>query len=145
MAQLNFAEAAAQHLNTNPSNSHTQIDDRPNAKIWLNVGMILPFTNENGEEEQVFVSIPKGIAFDTMEKMEARGNNPENNQKIETGNFIMEHFQKEVESLKPGETVILPLVVEARRIVEPGVAGTAASGAENPLLKSAKSFINVVK
>lgn len=145
MAQLNFAEAAAQYLNKEASNAPTQTDDRPNAKIWLNIGMMLPFTNEKGEEEEIFISIPKGVAFDTMEKMEARGNNPENNQKIETGNFIMEHFQKELESLEPGQTVMLPFVVEARRIVEPGVAGTAASGAENPLLKSAKSFINVVK
>lgn len=145
--QLNFADAAAAALAPQnkavPNAGGGTPQNRPSAKIWLNVGMNIPVQQEDGTVVEQFISIPMGIPFDTMEPMTARGNNPENNQRVEVGNMILEHFQKKCEALKPGETMAEPqLVCEFRRVQEQGVAGTAQAGNENPL---ASSFIQLVK
>lgn len=141
MTQLNFAEAAAEALAPKgaAASTTTPTNALPKAKIWLNVGMNIPVPQADGTTATQFVSIPLGIPFDTMEPMTARGNNPENNQKVEVGNMILAHFQKQVEGLAPSETLDAPeLVVQFRRVQEQGVAGT---GDENPL---AASFIKLV-
>lgn len=144
MAELNFAQRAAAQLN----GTKTEDSKKPEyeqAQVYANIGLMLPMQNADGTVEEVFVSIPRGVAFDIMEPMTARGNNPEYNRKVETGNFILAEYQKVAATLKPGETMVVDLKVQLLRRNEQGVAGTTASGSANPLLDAARAHIAVVK
>lgn len=53
----------------NTTNTGAAPAARPQAKLWLNVGVTMPFTQADGTVEDVFVSLPIGIALDTMTPM----------------------------------------------------------------------------
>lgn len=89
--------------------------------------------------QEVFVSFPWGVPFDTMEMTTARGNNVEYNQRVGAGNQMLAAYQEALKNLKPGETKWVRgdehgLDIEFRRRAEGGVAGTTAAGETNPLL-----------
>lgn len=142
MSTMNFKAAAAAALGNNDTPAAS--DEYVKAQVWLNVGVTLPVVNAEGKTEEVFTSIPSGVPLDTMEAMTARGNNVVNNQKVEAGNHVMHMLQELAENLAPGETQIVDLQVEMRRVNTQGTAGTAAAGAENAALEAAKT-IKLVK
>jgi hypothetical protein len=147
MANKNFAALANEVLNPAAApTADAPSTDRPKAQIWLNIGITLPIKQEDGTMKDTFISIPKGVPLDTMEPMTARGNNVENNQKVEIGNMYMEHLQAWAEGeLGEGEAQTLTVEVEARRVKGQGTAGTTASGEKNPLIAAFQKHIQLVK
>jgi hypothetical protein len=147
MANKNFAALANEVLNpTSAPTADAPSTDRPKAQVWANLGVTLPMKQEDGTMKDTFISAPKGVPFDTMEPMTARGNNVENNQKVEIGNLFMEHWQEWAEeNLAAGEAKVVTIEVELRRVNEQGTAGTTASGAKNPMIAAFQKHIQLVK
>lgn len=85
--------------------------DRPASQYWLNIG------RKAGEgEAERFVSLPMGVAVDGMKAKPIRGSNAEYNEFTATGNAMLERVQSICAELAPGESRILNLQVEVRRI-----------------------------
>lgn len=75
--------------------------ERAKSKVWLNVGVTIPGqVDEQGNP--LFVSLPIGIAIDTMKPMNARGNNKKWNELVGAKNWLLDQVQKAGVSLEPG-------------------------------------------
>jgi len=148
MANKNFAALANEVLNpvAEAPKADAPSTKKPKAKVWLNIGVTLPMKQEDGTMKDTFCSMPMGVPLDTMEPMTARGNNVENNQKVEIGNLFMEHLQSWAEGeLGEGEAQTVTVEVEARRVKAQGTAGTTASGSQNPMIAELQKHIQLVK
>lgn len=122
------ATASAATRTTRPA-----AQDRPQAKVWMNIGYKV------GDK---FVNLPLGLAVDTMEPVEARGQNQEWLQLQAARNELLKAIQEAGDKLAPGEAMELPLVVEIRHVNE---QQTIDSG-ENPLSMANAGFsLAVVK
>lgn len=107
-------------------------DDRPQAKIWLNVGF-QSVNQETGEPE--FISLPMGIALDTMEPKRVGGSNEDYNRLMTAKNQLMEMLQKFADGFESGQEEIIPdLQVQIRRTAETDEANQTTDG--NPHLKT---------
>lgn len=92
--------------------------NQPAPTCYLNIGFMVPFQHEDGTEEMVYVTYPKGIPIDPMEFVSAGPNN-----KIgQTKNKMIKGLKDIMGVLDSGEAYMLPfqLVGEVRRV---GVAG----------------------
>ena len=148
----NFAELANEVLNPEAAPTAapapTPARTKSNIKVWLNLGVTLPVEQEDGTMLDTFISIPMGVPLDTMEPMVAKGDNKQNNRKIEVGNMYMEMLQTWAETdVSAGESLPLPydIEVQARRVKEQGTTGTSASGGTNPLIAELHKYIKLVK
>lgn len=80
---------------------------REASELWLNVGI---------DRNDKFVSLPFGLALDTMAPVEARGQNVEFVQFQKARNALLEELKELASSLAPGEEMEIPmLVVKIRR------------------------------
>ena len=85
------------------ANSYGPKSDKPQAQIYLNVGVEIDVTNpDTGETESVFMSLPLGIAIDTMNEADIRGSD---NWKLMSAakNELLRFFKAEGDALQPGE------------------------------------------
>lgn len=90
---------------------------RQDAEVWLNIGY------ETGDPEYPFVSLPFGIALDTMQPAQIRGRgNTDYAQFVAAKNSLLEQLQAAAATLAPGEEMILApagseggLVIQMRR------------------------------
>ena len=112
MGILDF-DSAAKNNNTAASgtgrNGRTQAQDRPAAKLWLNVGY-----DANGR----FVNLPVGIPVDTMELLPIRGQNEEWAQFQSARNSLLKAIQEAGDNLEPGAEVEVKLTVKLRKVNE---------------------------
>ena len=108
MGILDF-EAAAKTNNTSRSAGRQAQQDRPAAKLWLNVGY-----DANGR----FVNLPVGIPVDTMELLPIRGQNEEWAQFQSARNQLLKAIQEAGDNLEPGAEVEVKLVVKLRKVNE---------------------------
>ena len=63
------------------------------SQVWLNVGMNLPMTKPDGTIENVFISLPFGLALDTMSKVEAKGSSTEYAHMVQAKNWLLEQLE----------------------------------------------------
>ena len=91
------------------NNRRTQAQDRPSAKLWLNVGY-----DANGR----FVNLPVGIPVDTMELLPIRGQNEEWAQFQSARNQLLKAIQEAGDNLEPGAEVEVNLTVKLRKVNE---------------------------
>ena len=111
MGILDF-DSAAKTNNTaasGTSNRRTQAQDRPAAKLWLNLGY-----DANGR----FVNLPLGITVDTMELLPIRGQNEEWAQFQSARNQLLKAIQEAGDNLEPGAEVEVKLTVKLRKVNE---------------------------
>ena len=86
------------------------VQDRPQAKIWLNIGY-----EKNGK----FVNLPVGIPVDTMEPAVIRGQNEDWNKFQSARNNLLKALQQVGDELEPGAEIEVPnLVIRVRRTNE---------------------------
>lgn len=81
----------------------------PESKLWLNFG----YTKNNK-----FISLPLGLAIDTMEPQVARGQNVEFNKQVAAQNGLLKALQDAGFKLEPGETQTIVLECQLRRVNE---------------------------
>ena len=127
MGILDFEAAAKTNANTRSSGRHAQ-QDRPAAKLWLNVGY-----DANGR----FVNLPVGIPVDTMETLPIRGQNEEWAQFQSARNDLLKAIQEAGDNLEPGAEVEVKLVVKLRKVNEE----IEVSKEDNPFAANLSSLI----
>lgn len=90
-------------INSNNNNNKRSYDERPQAKIWLNIGFYREdLTDNNGNP--VKCCLPVGVPLDTMKDGEVRANAPQILQDIiDTGNALKEELLNLAEDLEPGD------------------------------------------
>lgn len=98
MAILDFV-AEAQKNASNNTQRPTNNSDRPKAKLWLNIGYEV-----NGK----FVNLPVGIPLDTMEPVQARGQNVDWVQFQTARNELLKALQAAGDQLEPGAEMVIP-------------------------------------
>ena len=111
-------------------NGPQSAQDRPAAKLWLNVGY-----DANGR----FVNLPVGIPVDTMELLPIRGQNEEWAQFQSARNGLLKAIQEAGDNLEPGAEVEVKLVVKLRKVNEE----LEVSKEDNPFAANLTSLIAV--
>jgi len=104
MAVTTFADRfgnIAQQMAAANSSTASKLD-KPKAKFWLNVGYEQP-----NDPKYPFVSLNNGIAIDTMERHELKGNNQEYLTLLKKQNDFADLIQAAAEQLEPGQTEII--------------------------------------
>lgn len=102
------------------SNSRKNIttnDERASAKVWLNIGFISEYKDEDGKN--IFISLPKGIALDTMPDVKVGNKDSDYNSILSTKNELKQMLLKAAESMAPGERQVINLSVELYKVSEP--------------------------
>ena len=129
MGILDFDTAAkSNNAAAGGNNRRTQAQDRPAAKLWLNVGY-----DANGR----FVNLPVGIPVDTMDALPVRGQNEEWAQFQSARNDLLKAIQEAGDNLEPGAEVEVKLVVKLRKVNEE----IEVSKEDNPFAANLSSLI----
>lgn len=81
----------------------------PESKLWLNFGYT---------KNDKFISLPLGLAIDTMEPQVARGQNVEFNKQVAAQNGLLKALQDAGFKLEPGDTQPIVLECQLRRVNE---------------------------
>ena len=124
MSTLNLADFT--RSNREPAQNTTQsgtTQKREDAKIWLNFGYIKSFKNEQGEADQVFVTIARGIPADQIEPFDLGKIRNANMATLRRDqNRFLAAIMAEADKLEPGQSKIIAfdndrnLGVELRRV-----------------------------
>jgi hypothetical protein len=110
---------------------------RAPSQVWLNVGVTIPGAGQDGED--LFVSLPVGLAMDDMKPVKITGTNSNSIQLKQVKNLLLDELQRAGQALKPGERRAIPtLSVELYRIGQPDQEGTAEN---NPLIKALQATL----
>lgn len=90
--------------------------DRPKAQLWLNLGYTID-VNTNEGVVQEFVALPQGIPLDTMELLPANSQNDAfRARQMAQNDLITKIIEKKGAALEPGESTIINLQVQLRRV-----------------------------
>lgn len=92
-------------------------DDRPKAQYWLNIGYQANNVIE-GEDAPRFISLPTGIPLDTMEVLPTNSRNQVYALQQAARNDLMAQLMKAASQLGSGESKIVNLQIELRRVNE---------------------------
>lgn len=116
-------------------------EERPQATLWLNVGLNIPVQQEDGTMVDTFISLPVGIPLDTTEPMVMRGSNRDWLNIVQVKNALLEFAQKTAAACEPGTGIIAEnLQVQFFR---KGNAAKASDPAENPLMVDMGKLLNL--
>lgn len=137
MGILDFDANKTASSNARNRGNQTNAQDRPAAKIWLNIGYEVPFTDEKGEESMRFVNLPVGIPLDTMEALPIRGQNEGFAQLRSAQNDLLKQLQAAGDALEPGAEVDVRLTIKMRKVNEQ----IEISSESNPLSINVASLI----
>lgn len=90
---------------------------KPKSKLWANIGFVTQVQNDEGVTEERFVSLPFGLAIDTMNNTEVqRKDNMYKTLQI-AENDLLESLKKLGLSMEPGQqTIIADLKVQIHRV-----------------------------
>lgn len=122
MATLKFGKNAPK------SAAATVVEEKIKSQLWINVGYSIEV-----EGEQVFVSIPMGIPVDSIKELPTNTRNADFNLLNQARNQLLADIAAASEDLESGESHVLELEVQLRRIdkeVDPLPAGST-----NPFLR----------
>ena len=104
-------------------------DELPKSEFWLNVGYSVDTKNEEGHNETVFISLPMGIALDSMKPVKTTSSNKRFQHIQQARNSLAEQIMEFCKTLQPGETGNLNLQIQVRRVSEEAAA-TSTDGNE---------------
>ena len=127
MANLDFIKKQLQ--------SSTQVDakaDKPKAQLWANIGYSVTVETSAGPETR-FISLPYGLPIDTMETVATTSSNEIFSAMQAAKNDLLSQVIAAGMAMKSGESKILNLAIELRRVNDP--APVIASN-ENPFVKA---------
>lgn len=127
-ASLNLSGFAGLGRNLSQDNgpANGQTRQREDAKFWLNIGYQASVTNEQQEEEPVFVSLARGIPIDQIELFDVTKQRTPNMAVLrQAQNDLHGMFMTEANKLEPGQSKLLiidettGLAVELKRVKGP--------------------------
>ena len=108
MATLNSATNASSIIGAALGNKPAGGAARPQAEIFINVGITVQMPNEEGEMVDTFLSLPFGLPLDNMNELIIRGNNAQWNEQAAARNELLKALVKMGESLDAGTGSELP-------------------------------------
>lgn len=76
----------------------------PKSEFWLNVGYEVQTKNEEGHDETVFISLPMGIALDSMKPVKTNSSNKRFTKIQQARNSLADQIMEFCKTLQPGET-----------------------------------------
>ena len=104
--------------------------DRPKAAYWLNIGYETDVVDEAGEHK--FVSLPMGIPVDTQETLSTNSRSPEFAAFQSARNDLVDQIMALAGQLEAGESRILNLQIQLRRVNE---EAAPIANANNPFVR----------
>ena len=120
-----MAWTSATEQNSRNNNSSEKKKQDP-AQFWMNVGY---WSKDPETGEDVFISLPMGIAVDQMKPKNVPNSDSSYRQMVEAKNALLEEIQKFMSGFEPGqEETISTLEIQLRRVDE---ANSETSTAEN--------------
>lgn len=126
-------QLAARSANNARAATTPAANTRPQAKVWMNVGY---------QVDDKFVNLPLGLAIDTMEPAEVRGQNEDWIMLQTARNELLKALQEAGDELKPGEEREIPLIVKIRHVAD----AKTIDKESNPLSMANAGFsLSVVK
>ncbi len=109
MATINNPQSLiSSALTGNKGAGNRPAGDRPQADIFVNVGITVQIPDENGEPQDVFLSLPFGLPLDTMNELTIRGNNKEWNETAAARNELLKALVQLGQSLEHGTGKEMP-------------------------------------
>lgn len=106
--------------NRAPAAAGSNTNDKPKVQVWINIGYTIP--GPNAGDDDIFVSLPTGIALDTMKPVSAKSNNTEYADFQAARNDMLTQFMEIAGQLKPGEATVYQaaggLAIQIRRVQE---------------------------
>ena len=111
-SSIGSTTASARGTQTRTSGTNQQNEQRPQAKVWANIGYEVAVTNNEGNEENRFVSLPVNLPIDTMEPVVIRGQNVDYNNFQSARNDLLSALIDAANQLQPGEGKIINLKVQ---------------------------------
>lgn len=109
-------------------NVSTKTDEIEKSQYWVNVGYEVEVETDQGTETR-FVSLNAGIALDRVQEMKTNSSNAEWNHLCAAKNDLHTQLMEAASQMKPGESKLVQLQVEIRRIKEDA---PIISSSENP-------------
>ena len=103
------------------------------AQVWVNIGYTVQGQNEQGQPEDVFIGLPKGLPLDQMQPVKTNSSSEFYSAIQESKNDLLAQLMAAAEKLQPGQSRIVNLEVELRRVATPHAPIKAS---ENPFSKS---------
>lgn len=104
------------------------VEEKVKSQLWVNVGYSIEV-----EGEEVFVSIPMGIPVDSIKELPMNTRNAEFNLLNQARNQLLADIIAAADDLEAGESHVLELEVQLRRIdKEPD---PLPAGSRNPFLR----------
>lgn len=91
-------------------------EQRPMSQYWLNIGYVAEGAGKDGED--TFVSLPTGIALDSMERLKTNSSNQEFAQLQAARNDLLDQILTQAKALAPGEEMVFNLQLQLRRVRE---------------------------
>ena len=122
MATLKFGKNALK------ASTATVVEEKVKSQLWVNVGYSIEVDGVN-----VFVSIPMGIPVDSIKELPTNTRNAEFNLLNQARNQLLADITAGSEDLEPGESHVLELEVQLRRIDKE--ADPLPAGSSNPFLR----------
>lgn len=106
--------------------------DRAKAKLWLNLGYESNVIEEDTGKKR-FVALPLGIPVDTQEKLPVNSRNADFANFQSARNALLDQIIAVGNALKPGESRLVNLTVQLRRVGEE-ITDNSAPADENPFV-----------
>ena len=98
-----------------PTKSNSSNTEFEKSQFWVNVGYEVQVETSEGEETR-FVSLNSGIALDRVQELKTNSSNAEWNHLCSAKNDLHSQLLEAANNLKPGESQIVQLSVEIRRV-----------------------------
>jgi hypothetical protein len=99
--------------NTRSNNNNAQ--EREKTQSWLNIG----FTSTDSNGDDVFISLPLGLAIDTMKPANVPNKDSDYRDMTIAKNELLDQLQKMIAGMEPGQTEIIEtLQIQVRRVDE---------------------------
>jgi len=90
--------------------------DRPKAEYWLNLGYASDVKDDEGNN--LFISLPQGIPLDTQDHLKTNSRNTDFAQFQAARNDLLDQLIAHAQNLQPGESSVINLQVQLRRVNE---------------------------
>jgi hypothetical protein len=115
MATTNFERLIRNAAQSNNSRANGSNEPFEKAEFWMNTGLEIQLTREDGTIEKKFLSLAKGIPLDKMAKLDTSSSNEDYAMFQQGRNDLYDHVMEIARKLQPGESKIVDLQVEVRR------------------------------
>lgn len=112
-----IADLTAAYQNAaKPATGMANKADLPKAKFWINIGYDSGVMQEDNTTR--FVSLPQGIPVDTQEPVNIKSSNADYSKFQQARNHLLEKVIELGEGLEPGESRMVNLQIQLRRVVD---------------------------